>query len=67
MKLCVACLARTDMTPRPAEVREAVRPKLDSIFDVEEDELPTTLHVSRRAPVRAKASRKDRQALAFAT
>ena len=52
MKLCVACLARTDMTPRPVEVVAApssgVRPSLDSMFDVEE-EIPTTLYAPRKA------------------
>lgn len=53
MKLCVACLARTDMTPRPSEVVTApsssARPRLDSMFDAEE-EIPTTLYTPHRAP-----------------
>ncbi len=57
MKLCVANLARADLTPRPAEVmlrtrstieeREPLgarmRQALSSLFDEEED-LPTTLY-----------------------
>ncbi|NUP04735.1 MAG: hypothetical protein HOW73_01600 [Polyangiaceae bacterium] len=55
MKLCVACLARTDMS-RPSasaseglgeEVASGVR-ALDSIFDAEED-VPTTLYVPARS------------------
>ncbi len=57
MKLCVANLARADLTPRPAEVllrmrsaadeREPLsarmRQALSSLFE-EEDEMPTTLY-----------------------
>lgn len=57
MKLCVANLARADLTPRPAEValrtRSTVetpqplaarmREALSSLFE-DEDELPTTLY-----------------------
>lgn len=64
MKLCVANLARTDMTPRPAEVSVMARPKLDSIFDVEEDEAPTTVYASRRPLPKAKARRVKDAALA---
>ncbi len=70
MKLCVACLARTDMTPRPpsavdpveAASRPAPRAELDSLFDAEE-EIPTSLYRPRtRAPSPPK-SRVQRAAL----
>ena len=54
MKLSVACLARTDLTPRPAAVEVTSdlmvgpRPALDSLFDVDDD-LPTTLYKPTRA------------------
>lgn len=65
MKLGVACLARTDMTPRPAGVahaaptaapiRPGTRPALDSIFDGE-DEVPTTLKPARTSRARSRAA-----------
>ena len=56
MKLCITCLARTDMTPRPGDVVErspqpssakplGTRGRLDSIFDYDDDEIPTTLTI----------------------
>lgn len=62
MKLCVACLARTDMSPRPAPSAKApvsssapregkldVAGALASLFEVEEEDLPTTVYTKRRA------------------
>lgn len=64
MKLCVANLARTDMTPRPAEVSVVARPKLDSIFEIEEDEAPTTVYAARRPLPKLKTRRTKDAALA---
>ena len=66
MKLSVTCLARTDMTPRApkvavAEVRPApagrviserpeMRSRFDSLFDMDDEELPTTLYTPSKSP-----------------
>ncbi len=63
MKLCVACLARTDMSPRPAaasvkapvssgaprEGKLDVAGALASMFEIDEEDLPTTVYTKRRA------------------
>lgn len=72
MKLSVTCLARTDMTPRApkvavAEVRPApaarviterpeMRSRFDSLFDMDDEELPTTLYTPDKAPRARRAT-----------
>lgn len=70
MKLCVANLARTDMTPRPARVSvpstdrapspaAAPQRKLESMFDGDEDDAPTTLYApGRRSSPRLSAEHR---------
>jgi len=62
MKLGVTCLARTDMTPRLPRVVDntepagtKVRGALDSLFDAEEEEAPTTLYRPSKSASRSRA------------
>ena len=70
MKLSVTCLARTDMTPRAPKVavpvaagpaprviteRPEMRSRFDSLFDMDDEEVPTTLYTPGKSP-RARSS-----------
>jgi hypothetical protein len=54
MKLCVANMATTDMTPRPERVAAVpsspapARRRLESMFDGDEEDAPTTLYAAAR-------------------
>lgn len=65
MKLSVTCLARTDMTPRAPKVapvavtaaaprviteRPEMRSRFDSLFDMDDEEMPTTLYTPTKSP-----------------
>jgi hypothetical protein len=64
MKLCVANLARTDLTPRPDTALLAVKPAhvaegsvVDvALFETDEEDVPTTVYSPKRTRTRGRAA-----------